>query len=238
MTKGTGYRTFNAPNRSWTVRSMAQRLTSNVFLTCCAIPCYPNRADNREDNREDIREAEESKEKLQGVEDSERKGQLEMKRVASNDTVTSNQVSRSIEDGCALLEKGNYEGSGELDRERSCTDSEDRTFVSSATLFGMKRSLPVLSKPRKKNGRNQAKGFQSDGESSLPDIFSKCRLKKPDEQKSLSSYSELFPKCLIRKTSQQRNSDNSSEDGTSRSSPRFAFPLSIRAFLNVIFHFS
>ncbi|KOX68850.1 Synaptotagmin-like protein 5 [Melipona quadrifasciata] len=78
----------------------------------------------------------------------------------------------------------------------------------------MKRmALPMLSRTSKRNDCSETKEFESDGESSLLDVFPKHVVKKSDEQKSSPLHSELFPKCRVRRTSQQRSCDNSSEDG-------------------------
>ncbi|CAD1471768.1 unnamed protein product [Heterotrigona itama] len=80
----------------------------------------------------------------------------------------------------------------------------------------MKRmALPMLSRTSKRNSCSEVKEFESDGESSLSDVFPKSVIKKSDEQKSSPLHSELFPKCRVRRTSQQRSCDNN--DGSSLS---------------------
>lgn len=211
MTKATGYTTFNVPNRSWTVRDLARRITSNLFFDCCGASCYP-KCRNRV-------EEESSNEKILQNEDLERKkDQMEMKRMASDDSLTKNEIPANVDGSRALIQESNYRPRG-LEKSAltiNFISSEGTTYTPSSPSFGIKRSLTMLSKTNKKNDSDERKEFESDSESSFPDIFSKHTIRKSDERRNLSSYSELFPKCQIRKSGQQKSCDNNSEDGISQ----------------------
>lgn len=205
MTKATGYTTFNVPNRSWTVRDLARRITSNLFFDCCGASCYPKCRNHVEEEL--------SNEKILQNEDLERrKDQMEMKRMASDDSLTKNEVPANVDDNRALIQQSNYRPRG-LEESALTINS---ISSSSSPSFGIKRSLTILSKANKKNDSDERKEFESDSESSFPEIFSKHTSRKSDERRNLSSYSELFPKCRIRKAGQQKSCDNSSEDGISQ----------------------
>ncbi|OAD55865.1 Synaptotagmin-like protein 5 [Eufriesea mexicana] len=158
MTKGTGYTTFNAPNRSSTVRSIAQRMTTNLFLTCCTIPCYP--AGRREDRVVE----ESSNEKIQRNDDLGTKGQVEMKRIASNDTLTKNEDSTNIDDGCTLLEKSNCERSRELEKSTITISSvdEQKSLSSYSELFP---KCLVRKTSQQRNSDNSSEDGTNDGSS-------------------------------------------------------------------------
>ena len=217
MTKSTGYAAFNAADRSRTLREMTRRVTTNLFSDCCTVvPCYP-RSKRRTEEEESSNEKILEKDDLRG-----KKEQLEMKRMASNDPLTRNEIPANVDADCSLIRETSCERSRELEKSASTissASSEDRICASSASVFGIKRvvnSLPMLSRTNKRNNCTEAKEFESDGESSLSDVFPKRAIKKSDEQKSSPLHSELFPKCRVRRTSQQRSCDHSSEDGISQ----------------------
>lgn len=212
MTKATGYTTFNVPNRSWTVRDLARRITSNLFFGCCGASCYPKSRNHIEEEL--------SNEKILQNEDLERnKDQMEMKRMASDDSLTKNEIPANVDSNRSLIQESNYR-QRELEKSAltiNSISSEDRTYTSSSPSFGIKNSLTIFSKTNKKNDSDGRKEFESDSESSLPEISSKHTIRKSDEfMRNLSSTYDLFPKCRIRKAGQQKSCDNSSEDGISQ----------------------
>lgn len=52
--KSSGYTAFNASNRRWTLRKLAQRVTPGLLLDCLALTCYP-RTDEEVDGKMDFR---------------------------------------------------------------------------------------------------------------------------------------------------------------------------------------
>lgn len=52
--KSGGYTAFNASNRRWTLRKLAQRVTPGLLLDCLALTCYP-RTDEEMDGKMDFR---------------------------------------------------------------------------------------------------------------------------------------------------------------------------------------
>ena len=205
MTRSSGYDAFNAADRSRSIREITRRVTSSLFLDCCTVvPCYP---------RGERRTREESSNERILAKDE----QLEMKRMASNDSLTRNEIPANVDADCSLIRECSCAESREPGKSAStitAASSEDRICASSVSLFGVKRvvnSLPMLSRTSRRNDCSE-----SDGEYSLSDVFP---IKKSNEQKSSILHSELFPKCRVRRTSQQRSCDNSSEDGTSQFRP-------------------
>ncbi|KOC63009.1 Synaptotagmin-like protein 5, partial [Habropoda laboriosa] len=113
--EGTGYSTFNAPNRSWTVGKLAQRLTSNLFLDCCFVSCYPKNNDQVEEELSGkmILHRDDMQNKV--GHDFETKGQMEMKHMASSESLTKNEVPMNTDDSFSeISQKCRFEKSDKL----------------------------------------------------------------------------------------------------------------------------
>lgn len=209
MTKGTGYSTFNTPNRSWTVGKLAQRLTSNLFLECCSLPCYPKSKSNIQEELSDEGMLQERSLRRKKNDDLETEEPMEMKRMSSRDSSTEDEMTdytNYTNAGCSLMENSSYEILKDLQGKElisNAVDSEGKTFASSGTSFGIKRVVKCSNNETNGNSNYKGKKEFENGESDISKMFPKRRLRKVEERDGFSSQSELFLKCRIRKRSQQ-----------------------------------
>lgn len=172
MKKGTGYATFNAPRRSWTLTKMTQRFTSNMFSECCCIPCYTKM-------HSDISKGGLKEKDLQDVSCDKVEDQVEMEKMALSDSSRKKEIVEDTDDDLTRINQRNDEESS-----IHCTDSTDEIFTSSVKSFSLKRfmkNFPAVSKTEIKD---------SDGESIVSEMFPKCRVTKAKERNHSGTGSE------------------------------------------------